>query len=1132
MPQSKRKPRTALTAAKNRIRGSEYKLSTVNSIRSTAPSDILFPMAQWSSGWLSALGIVAAIKPRTVASLNIAPFLEPIDLKREITWLKARFEKGKNILQKHAARLIELDQALIRNEAQNVQEICLTAKSELGASMHWESISIGVLQTYFGLEEQKKYVRELREQGASRMLRFFSFWWSVRAEDNTSTGHYIEEILRMLSRADLDSADKCQIVYYLLNVVPEKEQEHSLIAVAASSAVIDAYEIMISLCQAIVADGRSLDRTLCELVSYLSNEVNDPRLDRLSATFGRSALRPTPYSGLSYQTAELAGKKVAEGTSHPSTPLEFFAFCRIAESIEASSGEFYERLSNAVRDIGRVTKEHADIHETLSKYGMVLGATPFGKALTSLASLNSANTNPSNFYQHTITFLNCQDSILEGYACLPETRIRNMAGRSTGDTFKCAMRILSKGQTGDDEDHSVSIQQRKLLRLKRAEFSGDQSEVLSVTNSFSEPSEIRAVTYSRVSALIGMGKESEAIKLTGDLLVTEPAYIHWLPSSLVLECVYHDSENRYPERIDTSIILDVYERFLDNSISSFTAYAAEDFATEQDSEKPTEVVQKWGATDVRKLIYYLHRICEPERLRFFGAFESELELEGERIDICLDLADLDPEKSETYETEARAIVTGRLVKEALKQLQASKISIDEPSLRNWAHRNLREEFLRYQEFYNKGLVPIGEKYRQSLLDALETGSVPADLFDVPQNEAISLFREMVTRFVNQCTFDSEHGLDCYLSLRIRHGTTSGILRSAVEREHIVTRKSKETGEYLQNQHWLNALGDSVSEEAWVFAQQRLNQFSVDVDDLISRLITERIQIKATDKKLGLFEISLSPVQIYSIVVDIDETTDFGEFLDRASELFWLSVQLNLVKIREFIDIEFRRQFSLLFENLEQELRNYIPFRQLADAVLRAKNETEQSIDQLRDWFELPAATSSLAFGIKELVAVSVETMQRFHPEFVPEVTVESNGVPPFQGALNLFSDIFFVIFENIYKHSGNNAPEVSISCKFVGNELQVSVTNSLSANIDLLGTSEVVERSMNQINSDEFIGVVRSEGGTGLPKLANLVGVRSRRGHLECLVDRQERLFNLTFGVEARELQIGEELFGEIAVAG
>jgi len=34
----------------------------------------------------------------------------------------------------------------------------------------------------------------------------------------------------------------------------------------------------------------------------------------------------------------------------------------------------------------------------------------------------------------------------------------------------------------------------------------------------------------------------------------------------------------------------------------------------------------------------------------------------------------------------------------------------------------------------------------------------------------------------------EHGLDAYLSLRIRHGTLSGHLRGPVEREHLVIRR--------------------------------------------------------------------------------------------------------------------------------------------------------------------------------------------------------------------------------------------------------------------------------------------------------------------------------------------------------
>ncbi|MAN72966.1 MAG: hypothetical protein CME85_14650 [Henriciella sp.] len=1074
------------------------------------------------------------MKPTSGANLASSPILEPIKLDAELNWVSGRILKSASLVRRHVELLQELDALLLHDKGKEAEQLARAAANEVGMSMTWIAIAIGVIQLVSGMEAQKVYVRELRESGASRMLQFFSHWWSVRAEDNTSTGHFITEIMRRIGQWETTPKDEAQILYYLFNEVPGAGEEQNLLAVAASSSVIDAYEMLVAVATKSAAESRPSTSYLVSVLRTIQGEVSDARLEKISFLIDPNGPLPSLPTDFQFRQAELEQTVVDKTTPGPNGPCELFsAFRNNSNKCEARSSWFGD-LNNAVSTIGSSPDSHVDDLETLNKLGLILCPTSFGRVIAALASSNSSGVSPFSPVVDAVTYVNSSDSIIEAHSCLPAESWARIADELLTSLPKSLLGAYAgKLATGADSSGSLrrlSKQSTDELKLRRALKSGDVKIIHQLTSSLECTS--RMSTFLRSKSNLERKQYETALREAGSLVVKNNSFIHWLPSDELLKSAYSESENLYPSLLQTSIIMDVFEREIDSSISSFSAYAAEDYVLEHGVDKPSQLPAPERPEDQELHIYYLDRVCTAERLRFFSAFDSERDLETERIDICLLLANTDETQSDRYELEARSIVTGRVVKEGLKQLDASKISIDELALRAWATKNLLEDFARYQAFYSSGLVPIGDEYRRSLLDALEQGAVPTDLFDVPQNEAISLFRDMVTRYVQQCAFDTEHGLDCYLSLRIRHGTMSGELRSASERENVVTRRSKESGAYLPNTHWAATFSQIIPRDDWETVEDRLFVFSGKLDELITTLTTQFVQIRRPEKPEGLFEISVSPLQIYSLVVDTNDQTKFEDFLFSLNELFWASIQTNLVKVRDYVDVAYREQILALFDGLEQDLRFDARLRPLADAVLRARNETSQAIDQVRDWFELPAATSNLAFGLEEMVTISTQTMQRFHPDFNPSISVEAEGLPKFQGALNLFSDIFFVAFENIYKHSGSPTPTVRVHFHYESRELTIRVTNSLSESLNVEQLEEMVGEARVKVQSDEFLNLVRREGGTGLPKLANLLGVRSGLGKLDFGVSTDDRKFWLTVGLPATLLETKEEFHAEFNIAG
>jgi len=89
--------------------------------------------------------------------------------------------------------------------------------------------------------------------------------------------------------------------------------------------------------------------------------------------------------------------------------------------------------------------------------------------------------------------------------------------------------------------------------------------------------------------------------------------------------------------------------------------------------------------------------------------------------------------------------------------------------------------------------------------------------------------------------------------------------------------------------------------------------------------------------------------------------------------------------------------------------------------------------------------------------------------------------------LNRFSDMFFIILDNIRKHSGTNRPEVEVVADVQEKRLQVVIRNEVNAATRARAGDANVARIREMIAGGKFQTATRSEGGTGLIKLQNIV---------------------------------------------
>ena len=178
---------------------------------------------------------------------------------------------------------------------------------------------------------------------------------------------------------------------------------------------------------------------------------------------------------------------------------------------------------------------------------------------------------------------------------------------------------------------------------------------------------------------------------------------------------------------------------------------------------------------------------------------------------------------------------------------------------------------------------------------------------------------MVTQIIREAYLNQENGLDCYLSMRIRHGTLSGQLRNPVEEERLITKKTLDGDAYQINNYWKERLIGRLRDEQIDKIMTSLESFSRRFDDKVSYIAEELIQIRRIEKESGLFIPVINNVYILNLAQDIENGITFNEFVERCFSIFWYTVDNDLQSVRQFFSQDVKPDFHKIFSDLELDV---------------------------------------------------------------------------------------------------------------------------------------------------------------------------------------------------------------------
>ncbi len=1131
MSPQRSKSQTPLVAFKNRVRGD---LNHV--FHAIAEARPRLPIAEYPNAitWLKSTPagnvFFQSAFPTSLEAMKLAPVLPKINLLNELAW-------SASLLQMHAERLrsfLELrksyelfllasDYAACLNVLRDIETCC-------GPSLFVIEQRIALLQRASGLKAQKSYTEAvIAVRPDNDVVAFFASFASQRNEENTTAGRFTSRIRKILGGWSLSEDYLAYLEFRLFARMPTRpDQLAGILRHEQNSAAVDLYESTLSvLIQLIIKSDAPTATAAMRYIAALARVFRDDRLERaLSLSDGRV---PQSASDIVALSALLRGDwKEASHLARSDLALFGSRTSWQVDAIASTLGQLPLREDKTVdgsivRSFASIIRRGDDFEDRVDRlYKLLINHSTcgFSSDINYAAAAELINDVPSPLNNDVLAaFIHTSrptiSHTLDALVGLPID--------GEGDDFLLVANYV-RAMRGEPSDLPL------LRRLATPAFASLASATANSADgqfeqSLADAKELlQSFSYFRrhgakiaAHCLLQLDRLGEAADIVVQQVLNEPKAIRNLPlADVALPLKDKFKRRKVAGKLSTSIVLDLFTRQVDDTLQKVRGYAFDEFLRAKGVKRPADLGPMLQDLDRDQALYYLRHICVAQNMQTSPLFTSVNDVENARIDICYLLAEIDPENRDDYIQEAVAIARDQIIREAMHKAELSKVYVDESALHSWAKRDLQESFARY-----KALSRISRTEEQ-LLQRLRVVLAETDagkslrIFKYPTHESVAVLNDTIDDVVKEALTSAEFGLDSYLGTRIRHGTLSAQLRSALVDHKLITQKRATDAPYSNNDYWWGKFSNDPR-SARESVSTSLNAFSREFDTLVDRFAKEQIQIKSAEKPQGLFAASLSADAITRIIGVVGvEDASFERFIDLCLDATLEEAEVSLQRVRDVIDNELKPAVDAMLTALEQDVSGKVADHSDFDwAVRNARTETIHLLEHVKGWFCLTRSTVEPTLSLDQLVETSVRTVATLHRDFKPRLSKHLPDVL-FGNALTRFtSDIFFQLLENVWQYSQCAEPAILVDASYDDGRLRLRVESDIGPHVQTSDAERELAKIREDLANAGYQQATRTEGKSGLKKVFRSINqAQTRKPHMTFdFVDRSKFIVELEFDI-------------------
>jgi len=621
-----------------------------------------------------------------------------------------------------------------------------------------------------------------------------------------------------------------------------------------------------------------------------------------------------------------------------------------------------------------------------------------------------------------------------------------------------------------------------------------------------------------LNCLLNLNKLQDAVILIASYNIENPNFSNRLRSDFLLKKIIESDNEELKKEISTPIVLHQYKSFI-NPNDIWIAY--DEFLFSYDLDYPKEIESIINEIDKSKTIYFLKNICKQEVFDSSHKFENQDQLDNERIEICSLLTRIDRDNFEDYINEISEINRNLLIRQGIKQIDESKIYVDVKGIKNFLEKDIKESFDRSMNLQTLSLDQIQKLDLNSdnvMIPYYDEPSISNKIEHNTSNLKITSysrfeqFSDMFLKIRDKFIASNEFGIDTYLSMRIRHGTLLGEIRSVFENYYLITKKEDTSKDYKDNLYWQKLLSKSELELSTYF-NKTMSDFSQKIDAISDELKNKKLQIKTEKKESeGYFDYSYDSKELLQFfkkrIASID---NYEVFFEEIIAILWERTESNLTRIREDISENIKEFMVSSLVNLSKEVeamfdKNEHPeVNELIRNITLCQTDIKNELDKIAAWFKRTNSKTINEFYIQLPIDSTLTTLKRLFKEYQNlDIRFNINCSIKFEGEnFPHFCYIFQNLMHNIIEHSELNCDDlkVNIGINVRENEISIIILNNFSSDINLESRNVEIQKTRDLLLQSHDNDKIRAEKGTGYLKIQKTLKSDLLRESFKIIID-------------------------------
>ncbi len=592
--------------------------------------------------------------------------------------------------------------------------------------------------------------------------------------------------------------------------------------------------------------------------------------------------------------------------------------------------------------------------------------------------------------------------------------------------------------------------------------------------------------------------------------IENPNYIKRLPileAMRILEC---SESKEFYSMIEYPIFVFLAKQHTGNEIR----YAYENFLEENNVDNVLDLLK----TDVypeRYLFYFLSNICTIDVLKK----DVNIYMQGKnyidvRIQILSYLIENDRGQKKKHENEFSELMKKIEIDNRAEQINKSRIHVDVEKIYSEIKHWLSESYDMYINVKNFDSTVDGININSdSFIE--EMSRVASELNERMKKEPLLsqeyiIVNNMIARITEEFLFNSNFGLESFLSSRIRHGYLKDQLITVFNKHDLISKSVNDnSGTYMINDYLSSNISNSDELDQFL---SFFSDFTDKIEKKIYEINTNWIRIKYRKGDVGLFDFSYFTQNTQ--LISLDNITDYRMFYNTVIDLLWSYVRNSLEVIKQRIDEDLKLYFDNALFILEKNIEKYeVNYSQIVSEIKQkinlCKSKLPDTINQFKDVFQVQS-NKCKDFTLKDLVSTCKQINKRLFAKFDDICFCEKISFDDMlDGAcFPYLVDIICILINNAINHSDFDIEKLKIeiimsklseeeklqiknSCKERNSDIEkledellsISVKNNLNKPNVEEKLKEVQSIFDNLFNPEVIKMYAQKEGGSGLYKI-------------------------------------------------